>query len=85
MITYKVLELSPVDESSLQEALNTWVPQGWIFERLEFVQQEGVRRPVMAYIFLVRKAEDEAQERSTPAPSDASDVDDADADTAGAQ
>ena len=53
MTTYKVLEISPVDESALENALNRWSSEGWTFDRIEFVQQPGVRRPVIAYVFLV--------------------------------
>lgn len=51
---YRVIEVTPVDESSLEEAVNRQAEQGWELERIEFVQQGGVRRPVMAYLFFVR-------------------------------
>jgi hypothetical protein len=51
---YKVVEVSPVDEGALEEALNRWAAEGYRLERLELVQQPGVRRPVMAFVFLWR-------------------------------
>lgn len=55
---YKVIEVSPVDEITLESAMNTWVSEGWTFERVEFVQQAGVRRPTLAYLFFFRGVPD---------------------------
>ena len=66
---YKVVEVSPVDDVQIEKVINTWTAQGYVLERVQFVTQDGIRRPVMAYIFLVRTRPNE------PAPSSA-DVDD---------
>lgn len=50
---YKVVEVTPVDEASLEECVNGLADEGWELDRIEFVQQGGVRRPVMAYLFFV--------------------------------
>jgi hypothetical protein len=54
--TYKVVEVSPVGEETLERALNERAADGWSFESLHFVMREGSHRPSMAYLFFVRKA-----------------------------
>ncbi|HTN53040.1 MAG TPA: hypothetical protein VML50_11595 [Anaeromyxobacter sp.] len=51
---YKVAEVSPVSEETLEEALNEWTGEGWSFESLHFVSREGSHRPALAYLFFVR-------------------------------
>jgi hypothetical protein len=57
---YKVVEVSPVSEETLEAALNGWTGEGWSFESLHFVMREGSHRPAMAYLFFVRGAPGEA-------------------------
>jgi hypothetical protein len=52
---YKVVEISPVGEETLERALNERAAEGWGFESLHFVMREGSHRPSMAYLFFVRK------------------------------
>jgi hypothetical protein len=52
--SYKVVEVSPVSEEGLEEALNRWTAQGWGFESLHFVAREGSHRPALAYLFFVQ-------------------------------
>ena len=54
--TYKVVEVSPVSEETLEAALNRWSGEGWGFESLHFVMREGSHRPALAYLFFVRGA-----------------------------
>jgi hypothetical protein len=54
---YKVVEVSPVSEETLEEALNEWTGGGWSFESLHFVSREGSHRPALAYLFFVRAGE----------------------------
>lgn len=54
--TYKVVEVAPVSEETLEAALNRFTAVGWGFESLHFVMREGSHRPAMAYLFLVRAA-----------------------------
>jgi hypothetical protein len=54
--TYKVAEVSPVSEETLEAALNRWSGEGWGFESLHFVMREGSHRPSLAYLFFVRGA-----------------------------
>lgn len=51
---YKVVEVSPVTEESLQAALNQWTGEGFGFESIHFVMREGSHRPPMAYLFFTR-------------------------------
>ncbi len=51
---YKVLEIFPVDDETLEKTVNEWLDKGYALDRLEFVRQEGVRRPVMAFLFMLK-------------------------------
>ncbi len=51
---YKVVEVSPVSEETLEDALNRWTGEGWSFESLHFVSREGSHRPALAYLFFVQ-------------------------------
>jgi hypothetical protein len=53
--TYKVVEVSPVSEETLEEALNEWTAAGFAFESLHFVAREGSHRPALAYLFFVQR------------------------------
>ncbi len=52
--TYKVVEVSPVGEDTLERALNERAAEGWAFESVHFVTREGSHRPALAYLFFVR-------------------------------
>jgi len=52
--TYKVIEISPVGEETLERALNDWAAEGWTIESVHFVTREGSHRPALAYLFFVR-------------------------------
>lgn len=51
---YKVVEVSPVGEDTLEQALNDWTGRGFSFESLHFVSRDGSHRPALAYLFFVR-------------------------------
>jgi hypothetical protein len=57
---YKVVELSTVDEGSLEHAVNLWVRQGWTLETVQFAMRESSKRPAMAFVFFTRMGEGEA-------------------------
>ncbi len=65
---YKVVELSTVDEGSLEHTVNVWVRQGWMLETVQFAMRESSKRPAMAFVFFTRLAEaaehDEAEAKS---------------------
>jgi hypothetical protein len=56
-VAYKVDEVAPVTEESLERLLNERVQQGWGFESIHFVTREGSHRPAMAYVFFTRVRE----------------------------
>ena len=51
---YKVVEVSPVGEDTLERALNDRAAEGWAFESMHFVMRDGSHRPALAYLFFVR-------------------------------
>ncbi len=53
-ILYKVVEVSPVTEKSLEGTLNQRAADGWGFDSIHFVMREGSHRPSMAYLFFRR-------------------------------
>jgi hypothetical protein len=54
VLQYKVVELSTVDEATLEEAVNSWVPRGWTVESVHFAMRESSKRPAMAFVFFTR-------------------------------
>ena len=52
--SYKVIEVSPVGEETLERALNERTAEGWTIESVHFVTREGSHRPALAYLFFVR-------------------------------
>jgi len=52
--SYKVVEVSPVSEETLEDALNRRTAEGWSFESVHFVSREGSHRPALAYLFFVQ-------------------------------
>lgn len=65
VLNYKVIELSNVDEATLERTVNEWVRSGWSFDGVQFAMRESSKRPAMAFVFFTRKS-DEA-EASRPA------------------
>jgi hypothetical protein len=53
---YRVVEVAPVAEDSLERTLNDRGREGWSFESIHFVMREGSHRPAMAYLFFTRSA-----------------------------
>jgi hypothetical protein len=71
MLVYKVVETS----TELERIINEWVPRGWAFDGVRFVQREASRRPAMAFVTFTRDVSDEdaavaapgaAKRRKTP-------------------
>ena len=54
---YKVVELTTVDEISLQTALNEWVRRGWRLDSIQFAMRDSSRRPAMAFVLFSRSSE----------------------------
>jgi hypothetical protein len=54
MQVYKVIEICPVTEDSIEEALNIWSSHGWQFDGLQFAMHESSKRPTMAFAFFTQ-------------------------------
>jgi hypothetical protein len=52
-----VVELSSVDEHTLERTLNEWTPRGWTFDGVQFAMRESSKRPSMAFVFFTREGE----------------------------
>jgi hypothetical protein len=53
-LLYKVIEVSAVDEATLEAAVNGWVRKGWTFDGMHFAMRDSSKRPSMAFIFFTR-------------------------------
>lgn len=68
-LQYKVVELSTVDEASLERTLNEWIARGWNLDGVQFAMRESSKRPAMAFVFFTRdglpaaRPVDEARDR----------------------
>ena len=51
---YKVVELSTVDEGSLERTLNEWTTRGWNLDGVQFAMRESSKRPAMAFVLFTR-------------------------------
>ncbi|HVI76175.1 MAG TPA: DUF4177 domain-containing protein [Anaeromyxobacteraceae bacterium] len=58
-LRYKVVEVAPVAEDTLQKALEERTAEGWGIESVHFVTREGSHRPAMAYLFFTRVRDDD--------------------------
>lgn len=56
-LQYKVVELSTVDEGSIERTINDWVKKGWNLDGVQFAMREASKRPAMAFVFFTREAE----------------------------
>ena len=66
-LLYRVVEISNVDEASLERAVNDQVRKGWTFDGVQFAMRESSKRPSMAFVFFTRMGE--ATETPDPRPS----------------
>lgn len=65
---YKVVELSNVDEASLERTLNEYAPLGWTFDGVQFAMRDSSKRPSMAFVFFTREGEPLKEEALAPVP-----------------
>ena len=54
---FKVVEKLTVTDDILEEVLNEYSREGWVFESFNFVPNEGSKRPKMVFIVFTREAE----------------------------
>lgn len=55
MLIYKVVELSTVSGETIEETLNEWAGNGWIYEGIQFAMRESSKRPAMAFVLFTRQ------------------------------
>ncbi len=68
-LQYKVVELSTVDEGTLEHAINAWSRKGWHLDGVQFAMRESSKRPSMAFVFFTRDAPEAAEpEEQVPPP-----------------
>lgn len=53
--TYKVVELSTVTDEAIEDTLNEWTAEGWVFDGIQFAMRESSKRPAMAFIVFTRR------------------------------
>ncbi len=58
MIIYKVVELGTVTDEHIEETLNEWTAQGWVFDQMCFAMRDASKRPAMAFLFFTRETPD---------------------------
>jgi len=61
-----VVELSTVDEGSLERTFNEWTARGWTLDGVQFAMRESSKRPAMAFVFFTREAEVSAERAQDP-------------------
>ena len=61
-LQYKVVELSTVDEGTLERTANEWSARGWTLDGVQFAMRESSKRPAMAFVFFTREGEPAAQD-----------------------
>lgn len=69
-LQYKVVELSTVDERTLEDAVNHWTRQGWNLDGVQFAMRESSKRPSMAFVFFTRSVAAEAEREPIQEPMD---------------
>ena len=52
---YRVAEVSPVTEETLEKALNERTAAGWDFQSVHFVTRDGSHRPALAYLLFTER------------------------------
>jgi hypothetical protein len=61
-LQYKVVELSTVDEGTLERTVNEWSARGWTLDGVQFAMRESSKRPAMAFVFFTREGEPATQD-----------------------
>lgn len=65
-LEYKVVELSTVDELSLEQAINAAVARGWRLDGIQFAMRESSKRPAMAFVLFTQLRPPGGSERLDP-------------------
>lgn len=56
-LVYKFVELSTVDDQTIEEAVNRCVGEGWQFDGMHFAMSASSRRPTMAFLSFTREVD----------------------------
>lgn len=51
VVRWHVREITRVDNDELASEMNAAQDLGWSLQRIDYVREAGVRRPVMAFLF----------------------------------
>jgi hypothetical protein len=65
-LQYKFVEVSPVTDETLENAVNDWVAQRWSLEGIRFVMTEASKRPAMAFVSFTREVPHEVADSEPP-------------------
>jgi hypothetical protein len=50
-VRWHVREIARVDDDELASEMNAAHVKGWLLQRVDYIREAGVRRPVMAFLF----------------------------------
>lgn len=51
---YKVVETQTVTDHDLEDILNEYTAEGWVFDGIQFAMRESSKRPAMAFIIFTK-------------------------------
>ncbi len=60
-IEYKVVEISVVVDTEIEEVLNEWSKKGWQLDRITYAMRESQKRPSMAFVIFIKSSEAETK------------------------
>ncbi len=55
-LQYKIVELSVVTDQTLEDTVNKWVGQDWVWDGVRFAMSDASRRPAMAFLSFTRES-----------------------------
>lgn len=55
---YKVVEISTVTDEEIENVLNQWTAQGWVYDGMQFAMRDSSKRPSMAFVTFTRSESD---------------------------
>ncbi len=56
IIEYKVVEISVVVDTEIEEVLNEWSKKGWQLDRITYAMRESQKRPSMAFVIFIKSS-----------------------------
>jgi len=55
---FKVVEITPVTDETIESALNEWTAKGWTYDGIQFAMRDSSARPSMAFATFIRDDSD---------------------------